>query len=51
MACSVQRTDNSKEIIVTHRQFFDDIKMMEIHWHATNVIGGKLVNLDIPSMF
>jgi len=51
MAYSVQRTDNLKEIIVTHRQFCDDIRMMEIHWYATNVIRGKVATLDIPYMF
>ena len=51
MAYSVQRTDNLKEIIATHRQFPDDIRMMEIHWYATNVIRGKVANLDIPYMF
>jgi len=51
MAYSVQRSDNLKEIIVTHRQFCDDIRMMEIHWYATNVIRGKVASLDIPYMF
>jgi glycosyltransferase domain-containing protein len=50
-AYSVQRTKNLKEIINLHRNFSDDIRMMEIHWYATNVIRGKVVKLDTPYMF
>ena len=50
-AYSVQRTETLKEIIAVHRNFPDDIRMMEIHWYATNVIRGKVAKLDMPYMF
>ena len=50
-AYSVQRTKNLRDIVNTHRKFSDDIRMMEIHWYATNVIRGKVIKLDIPYMF
>jgi len=50
-AYSVQRTKNMKEIFATHRLFNNDIRLMEIHWYATNVIRGKVAKLDLVYMF
>jgi len=50
-AYSVQRTKNMKEIFAFHRLFNNDIRLMEIHWYATNVIRGKVAKLDLAYMF
>ncbi|MBN2456577.1 MAG: TIGR00180 family glycosyltransferase [Sedimentisphaerales bacterium] len=50
-AYSVQRTKNMREIIAVHRLFGDDIRFMELHWYATNVIRGKVAKLDRAYMF
>jgi len=50
-AYSVQRTTNLKEIIDFHKQFVDDIRFMEIHWYATNIIRGKVAKLNEAYMF
>lgn len=50
-AYSVQKTKNFKDVISFHGPFLDDMRMKEIHWYATNIIRGKIANLDIPYMF
>jgi len=50
-AYSVQRTRNMKEIFATHRLFNNDIRLMEIHWYATNIIRGKVAKLNVDYMF
>jgi len=50
-AYSVQRTGNLKDIIAVHNRLGEDIRAMELHWYATNVIRGKVAKLDVDYNF
>jgi len=50
-AYSVQRTRNLKDIIAVHNRLGEDVRAMELHWYATNVIRGKVAKLDVAYIF